>query len=206
MLGRIPKAFPIHYLPFFNASEFIPWFVIVLQHFSAAVLPAFMQGLSNTLHPRPLAGFQMVNYIVPRGCTERVFASPAISTLEHSVLRIPFPVVAGPEAILETSTDVNLVQSCVGFNLSHPPPSLGTCSEQTILTTWFGLPPCGKLCGRKALVSTWTRTCLVHASRWGAWNCAQGQQDGYNCRVSEFSSSSEYPFAGKSLLLHCKLA
>lgn len=66
--------------------------------------------------PGPLQGFRWPITLVPRGCIEGVFASPAISTQEHSVLRIPFPMGGGGggEAILETGTGTSLVQRYMG--------------------------------------------------------------------------------------------
>lgn len=73
MLGSVPEVFPIHHLSFFSVSEFIPRYVIVLQCFSAAVVPrpAFAQGLSDTFLLRLLAGFQMLIYTCAKG-THRV--------------------------------------------------------------------------------------------------------------------------------------
>lgn len=123
MLGRVPKAFPIHHLSFFNVSDFIPRYVMLLQCFSAAVTPTFMQGWSDTfvgIVLRPLAGSQMAIYTCAK-----VLRWVGIHSTWHGVLIILFPARRGGEVFLETSPEARHAHGVWdALPWSDPPTSL----------------------------------------------------------------------------------
>lgn len=115
MLGRVPKAFPIHHLSFFNVSDFIPRYVMLLQCFSAVVTPTFMQGWSDTfvgIVLRPLTGSQMAIYTCAK-----VLHRLGIHSTWHGVLIILFPARRGGEVFLETSPEARHAHGGVGCSV-----------------------------------------------------------------------------------------